>query len=193
MDRRHLIAAVARGEVIAIPTDTVYGFAARPDLPGAVEAIFRLKGRPDSKPLPVLGSSLEQLRAVAVIDGPAERVAERFWPGGVTIVVPRAGGFDHDLGGDELTTVAVRVPAHPETQSLLAETGPLAVTSANRSGEPAMSDAQAVAKAFPDVPLLDGGPGGGEPSTVISLIDEPHVLRPGSSTPELLRFLGSEL
>lgn len=189
MDTLTLVAALDRGQVIAIPTDTVYGFAVKPDVSGAVAAVFVLKGRPDTKPLPVLGADIEQLRKIAVIEGLAERVAREFWPGGVTIVLPRAEGFDHDLGGDERSTVAVRVPSHPATQELLSATGPLAVTSANRSGEPPASEAAAVARAFPDVPLLDGGPGGGEPSIVVSLVGEPRLLRPGAGAPELLRFL----
>lgn len=189
MDTRDLIEILDSGGVIAIPTDTVYGFAVRPDIPSAVKEVFALKGRPPEKPLPVLTGTLQQAAAIARFDARAVAVAERFWPGPVTIVVPRDPSFTHDLGGDERDTVAVRIPSHSATQELLGLSGPLAVTSANRSGEPAAADPADVARGFPEVPLLDGGRGEGEPSTVVDLTGEPRILRPGPQAAAVLRAL----
>jgi L-threonylcarbamoyladenylate synthase len=174
------------GEVVVIPTDTVYGLAARPDLPLAVSAIFALKGRPGDKPLPILGGSVSQLESVAVFDGGARLLAETFWPGGLTIVLPRAPGFDHDLGGTG-STVAVRVPDSELALRVLGMTGPLAVTSANVSGRPPAATGEEARAYFEDVPLLEGGTAGGRASTTISLIGGLTVLREGEVTEEALR------
>ena len=178
------VAALRRGRLVVIPTDTVYGLAALPAAPGAVRALFELKGRPDDKPIPVLGANLESLRSVAVIEGAAERCALAFWPGPLTLVLPRAEGFDHDLGGTEDGTVAVRVPATQVARSLLREVGPLAVTSANLSGRPAANTVAEARAVFGDsvAVFVDGGPGGGRASTVVSLVGEPRVLRAGAVT-----------
>lgn len=184
------IADVLRGGGVAvIPTDTVYGIAALPELRDAVGTIFRLKGRPADKPLPVLGASVASLAAVAVLDERAQRLAEHYWPGPLTIVVRRAANFDADLGGTNDNTVAVRVPESRLALELLGLTGPLAVTSANLSGAPPCADAASARELWPDVPVLDDGPAGGEPSTVLSLIGAPEVLRAGAlDAHELLAF-----
>jgi tRNA threonylcarbamoyl adenosine modification protein (Sua5/YciO/YrdC/YwlC family) len=173
--------SLANGAVAIIPTDTVYGIAASLEEPGAVERIFELKGRPASKPLPVLGASLDALRTIAVFDTEAEALARKHWPGPLTLVLERAPGFDVDLGGDASATVAVRVPDRGVTLELLEITGPLAVTSANRSGEePASTPAEALAAFGLDVPLLDDGPLAGEVSTVLSLASGRTILREGA-------------
>lgn len=182
--------ALSAGEVIAIPTDTVYGLAVRADVEGAVRSIFELKDRPEDKPLPVLAADLGALEAVARFDDRARGLVKRFWPGPLTVVLPRVEGFTADLGGDERTTVAVRVPEHPLARALLELSGPLAVTSANLSGESAVSTAGEVRAIFPDVPVLDGGPGAGEPSTVVSLIGPPKILRNGAVTSSSLGIVG---
>ncbi|MEA2459948.1 MAG: L-threonylcarbamoyladenylate synthase [Actinomycetota bacterium] len=185
---REVLTALAEGGVAAIPTDTVYGLAARPDLADAVEKIFVLKGRPPEKPLPVLGASVDQLRGVVRFDDDAERLADSFWPGGLTIVLPRADGFDFDLGGEGADTVAVRIPRHSLALALLRETGPLAVTSANPSGEPPAATPSAVRAYFDDeVPILDGGAAAGEASTTISLAGGLKVLRAGEISEVELR------
>ena len=174
--------SLAAGDVIVVPTDTVYGLACLPRLPDAVRRIFELKGRPDAKPLPVLGATLDSLSSVAEFDERATRLARRHWPGPLTLVLPRAEGFTYDLGGDDLTTVAVRVPKHETILELLTSSGPLAVTSANRSGEPPATNIDEARSVFGDGPAayVDGGTCRGAPSTVLSLIEAPTVLREGS-------------
>ena len=176
------------GQVVAIPTDTLYGLAALPAKPEAVDEIFRLKGRPGSKALPVLGASIEDLESVVTFDDDAVKLARAFWPGGLTIVLPRTPSFAHDLGGGPASTVAVRVPRAEKTLQLLDSTGPLAVTSANRSGEPAASTAAEVGAYFgSSFPVVDGGPAGGEPSTTVTLEGGLEVLRAGAVSEEALR------
>ena len=178
------VAALRAGEVVVIPTDTVYGLAALPSVPGAVERIFEVKRRRPEKPLPVLGSSLEQLGEVAVFDDAARVVASAFWPGAVTLVLRRAKGFTYDLGAGAEDTVAVRVPDHHLALRLLERCGPLAATSANISGEPAattVDEARAALGAAVRV-YLDGGIPAGTASTVVSLVDGLTVFREGTIT-----------
>ena len=174
--------ALRTGRLVVIPTDTVYGVAASPADASAVQAIFRLKGRPADKPLPVLGADIGSLRSVATFDERAERMAARFWPGPLTLVLPRATGFDADLGGKDGGSVAVRVPASEVARSLLADSGPLAVTSANLSGAPDSSTVAEARAALGDAVAvyLDGGPSEGTPSTVVSLIGDLAILRGGA-------------
>lgn len=180
-----VLEALRSGGVAVIPTDTVYGLACLPRLREAVERIFALKGRPDNKPLPVLGDGIEALKAVAAFDRRAEELARRFWPGPLTLVLARHPGFTHDLGGDDLATVAVRVPQSEVALELLGEIGPLATTSANRSGEPPATSADEARSIFGDeVAYLDGGPCRGLPSTVLSLVGSPRVLREGALAPD---------
>ena len=182
-DLKAAIEALEQGLLVVMPTDTVYGIAARPDLPAGVGAIFEAKGRPTEKALPVLGHDYGALTAVARLDDRAAKLAERFWPGPLTVVVPRAEGFDHDLGGVQDGTVAVRVPASELARTLLAATGPLAVTSANLSGSSPAQTVDEAKAAFGDrvAVYLDDGPSGVEPSTVISLVGDPTILREGAA------------
>jgi len=184
-------AALMRGEVVVIPTDTVYGIAASPSDTRAVDAIFAVKGRERAKALPVLGASREDLAAVASFDARAGHLAARFWPGPLTLVLPRAPSFTADLGGTDDATVAVRVPRHPLTLDILRRCGPLAVTSANRSGEPAPSTAEEARAALRghDIVIVDGGAGGSEPSTIVSLVDGFEVLREGALPLDVLENL----
>lgn len=177
-----VIEALRSGGVVVIPTDTVYGLACLPRLGDAVQAIFELKGRPDDKPLPVLGDGIGALETVAVFDDRATELARRFWPGPLTLVLPRNASFTHDLGGDDMTTVAVRVPQNEVALELLSEAGPLATTSANRSGDPPATSAREAKEIFGDEvsAYVDGGPCRGLPSTVLSLIGPPRVLREGA-------------
>ncbi|MDQ3955366.1 MAG: L-threonylcarbamoyladenylate synthase [Actinomycetota bacterium] len=171
--------ALGAGHVAVIPTDTVYGLAGLPTNPGAVARIFSLKGRLQDKPLPVLGNGVIQLEAVARFDDLALRLAEAFWPGPLTIVLPRAPGFAADLGGSQPDTVAVRVPDRELCLSLLGATGPLAVTSANLSGRPPATTAEQARGLFDSIPVLDGGACDGSPSTIVSLVGSPKILRSG--------------
>jgi L-threonylcarbamoyladenylate synthase len=175
-------AALAAGEVVGIPTDTVYGLAVDPSRRGAVDALFALKGRPGSVEIPVLVADVVQADAIAVLEGPARRLVQRCWPGALTVVVARRAGVDWPLGGDG-TSIGVRCPAHPLVRSLCAAVGPLAVTSANLHGEPPLHDAGSVHGAFGDVlgAVVDGGTCAGRPSTVVDLRVEPaRCLRQGA-------------
>ena len=125
------------GQLVAVPTETVYGLAARADSEAAVAAIFAAKGRPDFNPLIVHVASLAMARALARFDGRAELLARRYWPGPLTLVVPLqpASGIVPAVTAG-LPTVALRMPDHPALQDLLHELAlPLAAPSANRSGE----------------------------------------------------------
>ena len=175
------IETLQAGDLAVIPTDTVYGLAA--GLSGAaISRIFEAKGRPESKPLPVLVGSLEQAESVAIVDDRARRLAQRFWPGPLTLVLTRAIGFDVDLGGDEKRTVAVRVPKHRLALDVLRAVGPLAVTSANLSGAPPAATISEARDAFGDAvaAYLDGGRCTGLPSTIVFLAGERRILREGA-------------
>lgn len=169
--------AIEGGAMVIVPTDTVYGIAARPE---AAAAIFDVKKRPREKALPVLGLDAAQLAAVAELDDGARALARKHWPGPLTLVVPRNADFTADVGGTNDRTVAVRVPAHPVALRLLAVTGPLAVTSANVSGEPPATTYEEACALAPELPCLDGGRCDGMPSTVFNLVGEPRVLREGA-------------
>ena len=186
----HLLA----GRLAVIPTDTVYGLAAHLDHPPAIQDIFTAKGRPPEKPIPVLGADLEQLASIAQFDERAKKLAARFWPGPLTIILPRVEGFDVDLGGDERRTVGVRVPKEPRTLELLRHTGPLAVTSANRSGEKEATTIEDARVALGDsaTAYLDGGRCVGTPSTIVFLVGERRLLREGPIPSALVTQILSE-
>jgi len=134
--------AVSRGALVVLPTDTVYGIGADAFSPTAVEALLDAKGRGRQSPPPVLVAGLATLRAlVAEVPEPVERLVEAFWPGGLTIVLPAQPSLAWDLG-DTHGTVAVRMPADRIALELLEETGPLAVSSANLTGQSAAVRAQ---------------------------------------------------
>jgi tRNA threonylcarbamoyl adenosine modification protein (Sua5/YciO/YrdC/YwlC family) len=166
--------ALRAGSVVALPTDTVYGLAVDPWQPEAVARLFSLKERPPDVALPVVIGGLDQAGPLTGrLTGSARRLADQYWPGPLTLVVPRAEGFDADLGGPPTArrTVGVRWPDHPLIQALCRELGPLALTSANRHGAPPATTALDVMAAFPgpgdlDV-ILDGGVCDGVPSTVV--------------------------
>jgi tRNA threonylcarbamoyl adenosine modification protein (Sua5/YciO/YrdC/YwlC family) len=166
--------ALADGSVVAVPTDTVYGLAADPCRPEAVERLFALKQRPADVALPVLVAGLDQVDALArPLETAAQALAERFWPGPLTLVVPRRPGFAVDLGGRRSAgrTVGIRWPDHQLVQELCRRLGPLAVTSANIHGSAPATTADQVAQAFAGagqpVVILDGGVCDGVPSTVV--------------------------
>jgi L-threonylcarbamoyladenylate synthase len=176
------VRALAQGQPVAIPTDTVYGLAVDPFRPGATDRIFAVKRRPRDVSLPVLVTGVEQALslATAVPDLALELMAA-YWPGPLTLVLPARAGLEADLGDDELT-VGVRSPDHPVPQALCAATGPLATTSANRHGSPPLVSAEEVAAAFGDSVsvVLDGGICTGSPSTVVDCTgQELKLLREG--------------
>ena len=179
------------GRAIVMPTDTVYGLAVMPGIPGAIDELFRIKGRPEEKPVAILGATARGLSGVASFEQRARLVAERFWPGPLTLVLPRAPGFNVPLGPMTARGVGVRVPDSAPALELLGFTGVLAVTSANRSGEsPAttVQKARAVFESRVDV-YIDGGPCSGRPSSVVSLVDGPELLRPGPVSIESIHEL----
>jgi L-threonylcarbamoyladenylate synthase len=187
------VAAAQRGALVVLPTDTVYGIGTRPDDPAATAQLFEAKERPRDLTLPVLVASREEARAIAVFDQRAERLADVAWPGPLTIVLPRTDASrSWDLGADR-EGIGVRIPSHPLARSVLAATGPLAVTSANRSGEPPARTCEELVLTFGDrvaIYLCQEEPLEGRASTVVDLRGEPSVLREGEfSEAELLRVL----
>ncbi len=174
--------ALASGQIVALPTDTVYGLAADPFATGAADRLFRVKRRPREVDLPVLVSGEEQaLELATAVPLLARRLMARFWPGALTLVLPRQPDLRADLGTDE-ATVGVRCPDHPVPIALCRAHGPLATTSANRHGEPTPPTAPEVASVFGDSVsvVLDGGPCEGAPSTVVDCTGtEPKLLREG--------------
>lgn len=175
-------AALRRGAVVGLPTDTVYGLAADPFSREGVALLFSLKGRPAIKPIPILAASVEQAAGVGIVEGPARAAAARHWPGALTAVVPRAPGLPDWIGDPGRDSVGIRVPAHPTALALLAEAGPLAVTSANLTGRPPALDETGARAIFADgvAVYLPGRGGGGDPSTVVDFTGRaPRVLRAG--------------
>ena len=177
------------GELVAFPTDTVYGIGCRTGDPAALERIFAAKRRHPDKAVPWLVAGPDDVASAGFqLDDRATQLAERFWPGALTLVLP---------GGDGQATQAFRVPAHDAALALLAATGPLAVSSANRSGEPEALDADDVAIAFADADepsaILDGGRvPGGVASSVLDLSGPvARLLRDGGvSRAELEALIG---
>jgi L-threonylcarbamoyladenylate synthase len=188
------VRALAQGLPIGIPTDTVYGLAADPFRPGAADRIFAAKRRPRDVNLPLLVSGVDQALAVSTaVPDVALELMRRYWPGALTLVIPAKPGLGADLGEDELT-VGVRSPDHPVPLALCAASGPLATTSANRHGEPALTTAEAVAESFGEtVPVvLDGGTCAGSPSTVVDCTGrELKLLRDGRIPWEELQALAA--
>lgn len=175
-------AELRAGGLIVTPTDTVYGLAADAFAKDATARIFALKQRPRSLPLPVLVARPRTAWALAAsVPNAAVELAAAFWPGPMTIIIP-AGEMDWDLGAAD-GTLAVRMPAHPDLLALLEEVGPLAVTSANRTGQPTSPYAEGCAAVFgAEVGVyLDGGRAPADTgSTIVDVTGpEPRVLRAG--------------
>ena len=176
------VRALSQGLPIGIPTDTVYGLAADPFVPGASDRIFEAKRRPRDVSLPVLVDSVDQALSLATgVPDVALTLMHRFWPGALTLVIPIRPGLGADLGDDEIT-IGVRCPAHRVPRALCTAAGPLATTSANRHGSPTLTTAAEVAAEFGEsVPVvLDAGTCAGAPSTVVDCTGlEPKLLRQG--------------
>jgi L-threonylcarbamoyladenylate synthase len=193
---REARAAISRGDLVVLPTDTVYGIAADAFQPDAVQRLLDAKGRGRGAPPPVLVPTRETLDALAeTVPVAVEILAEAFWPGALTFVLPARPSLAWDLG-ETNGTVALRMPDERIALELLAETGPLAVSSANRTGEPPATNAEdAVEQLGDDVAVyLDGGPTPGPvPSTIIDATALAagtgllRILRHGLITEEQLR------
>ncbi len=175
--------------LVAFPTDTVYGVGALVFREAAVQRLYRVKGRSTDKAIAVLvAHNADLLNIAGVLTRSAQRLADKFWPGPLTLVVPKHPSLPQAVSA--LPTVGVRQPDHPLMRQLLALTGPLAVTSANRSGEPNTLTAQEVLAQLDgriDL-ILDGGRvNGGVPSTVVDCTgDEPVILRAGPVSAEAI-------
>jgi L-threonylcarbamoyladenylate synthase len=185
------VAAVHRGELVVLPTDTVYGIGADAFSPAAVTSLLTAKGRGRSMPPPVLVGSVRA--AVALVDdlGPyGKDLVDEFWPGGLTLVCRATPTLMWDLG-DSRGTVAVRMPLHPVALELLRETGPLAVSSANLSGSPSATTAAEAEDQLGEsvsVYLDDGRCASAVASTIVDLTGpEPRLLRQGVISMERLR------
>jgi L-threonylcarbamoyladenylate synthase len=187
-------AVLERGGLLVYPTETLYAVGARALDPAAGARVRDAKGRADDMPLPLIAADLEQARALGgAWPEEAARLAARFWPGPLTLVLPAARGLPVQVtaGGG---TVAVRVPGRALPRRLCQAAGPLISTSANRSGEPpATRCADALASLGSAVELaLDGGPCAGAPSTIVDLSSGvPRILREGAiPRAEVLAVLG---
>lgn len=172
--------ALERGDVVVIPTDTVYGLAADPKSVTAMQALFALKERPEGVPIAVLVNSVTQAGEIVVISRVVETLAAAHWPGALTIVASAVE--DHGLHIGSSTTVGVRLPDDDFVQAVTARFGPIAATSANRHGEPTITDPRDLAAAFGasvEV-IIDGGVLGGIASTVVDATSDAFlVLRQG--------------
>ena len=184
------VRAVSRGQAIILPTDTVYGIGCDAFAPAAIAAVLAAKGRDRQTPPPVL------IASVAAVDGLARAIPEAarelmaaFWPGPLTIVVQAQPSLAWDLG-DTGGTVALRVPNHPTALALLARTGPLAVTSANRTGQPPATTADEAERALGEsvAVVLDAGPSPvGEASTIVeATTPQLRILRAGALSREAI-------
>ena len=191
---------IRSGALVAFPTETVYGLGADATNGEAVARVFEAKNRPTFNPLIVHVLGLEQAIIIGTFSPVARRLTEAFWPGPLTLVVPRTANSEvSDLVSAGLPTVALRSPDHPVARALLAEAQrPLAAPSANRSGHVSATRAEHVAADLGGKAalILDGGPTTlGLESTVISLVDDtPVLLRPGAVTVEAIEeVLGTRL
>ena len=190
-------AAIGRGELVLLPTDTVYGVAADAFTPAAVTRLLAAKNRGRGMPVPVLVGEASTLGGLVLrTPAVATRLAQHFWPGGLTLVVEHAPSLAWDLGDAE-GTVAVRLPDDDLTRDLLRRTGPLAVSSANRSGRPAATTAQEADQQLGEhaAVVLDGGSrAGSAASTIVDCTGPvPRVLRVGAIPVERLREVVPEL
>ena len=194
--------AIAKAQLVVLPTDTVYGIAADAFIPHAVEALLAAKGRGRQSPPPVLMPSAATIDALASsVPEQVRALAQTFWPGGLTIIVDAQPSLAWDLGETD-GTVALRVPAHPIALELLKETGPLAVSSANLTGQPAAQNAaQALEQLGDSVEVyLEGGASDSTPSTILDVTPiqrgtgAARILRDGAvSAAALRKVLGADL
>jgi L-threonylcarbamoyladenylate synthase len=185
------MSAVLKGALVVLPTDTVYGIGADAFRPTAVDSLLSAKGRGRDMPPPVLVGSVRAASALVEDLGPyGQELVDEFWPGGLTLICRSSRSLKWDLG-ETKGTVAVRMPQDPVALELLAQTGPMAVSSANLTGQPAAISADGAREQFGDLVevYLNGGPCEADlPSTIVDLTGEmPRLLRPGVVTIGRLR------
>lgn len=188
-------AALARGGVVVVPTETVYGLAVSPSDPGAVERLYALKGREPGKPLQVLVDGAAGIGRFGLPSEDADALAAAFWPGPLTLVVRAAPTAPASVVSDG--TIGLRAPDHPAARALIDAAGPVAATSANRAGEPTPTDVASIRALFGtgvDV-YLDGGRIEGSGSTVVDVTGaHPIVLREGPITADAVsRAVGKSI
>ncbi len=180
---------IRRGNIVAIPTETVYGLAADSGNALAIKKTFELKGRPSDNPLIVHISDADEIASFSDFKSPdVERLTDKFWPGPLTIILPRKHSV-MDIITAGLESVALRMPDHADTLALLKQCGPVTAPSANRSGRPSPTRPQHVMDDLgEDFPVVDGGECEiGIESTVVDLTsEEPTILRPGKISAEEL-------
>jgi tRNA threonylcarbamoyl adenosine modification protein (Sua5/YciO/YrdC/YwlC family) len=188
---------VSSGQLVVLPTDTVYGVGANAFDSAAINELLVAKGRVRDMPVPVLVGSWTTIEGlVSVVSQRTWDLIEAFWPGGLTLVVEHAPSLAWDLG-DTRGTVAVRMPLHPVAIELLEQTGPMGVSSANKSGQPAAMDAEQAQEQLGDAVAvyLDGGAvRTGVASTIVDVTAEvPKILRAGAITADELRRVVSDI
>lgn len=191
--REQAISVLRAGGVVAVPTDTVYGIAVALDTPGGIERLFAAKRRPPDKAIALLLADVEQATSIGELTPAATALARAFWPGGLTLVVPRREDvpLPAALTGDALApgaipTVGLRVPDHDAPRALARALGPLPTTSANRSGEPELPDADSIEAELGGALdlILDGGMAAGGPaSTVVDCTGPEPVIRRAGAIP----------
>lgn len=189
--RAEAVELLRAGLIVAVPTDTVYGIAADLALPDAIERLFAAKRRPPEKAVAVLLADMAQAETLGNITPHARVLGERFWPGGLTLVLPvRPGAVLPRVLAAGAPTIGVRVPDHDAPRAIARSLGPLPTTSANVSGEVDARDAQEIAARLGDAIALviDGGPiHGGPASTVVDCTwDLPVIRREGAIPAELI-------
>lgn len=202
-------AALKRGELVVIPTDTVYGVAADAFSAAAVQRLLDAKGRDRTAPPPVLVPGLPTLDALAeVVPDEVRALVDEFWPGGLTVILRARSTLDWDLG-ETRGTVALRMPSHRVALELLAETGPLAVSSANKTGQPAATTAAEAEEQLGDAVevYLEAGPSAeayapehqrsGSTIVDVTALDQPdgklRIVRHGViPDEEIIRVVGAE-
>lgn len=194
---REAASAVRRGELVVLPTDTVYGIGADAFSSEAVTDLLQAKGRGRNMPTPVLIGSPNTLHGLVTdFSEMAWELVDAFWPGALTLVTRHQPSLQWDLG-DSRGTVAVRMPLHPVAIELLTEVGPMAVSSANFTGHPAPETCDAAQEMLGDSVsvYLDGGPTPGNvPSSIVDVTGKvPVLLREGALSPEELRKVVPDL
>ncbi|WP_197321629.1 L-threonylcarbamoyladenylate synthase [Saccharomonospora sp. NB11] len=195
---RAAVSAARSGRLVVFPTDTVYGIGADAFDPEAVAALLRAKNRGPDMPAGVLVGSWSTIDGLVLgLSRHARTLVEAFWPGDLSIVVPHAPSLQWNLGSTR-GTVMLRMPLHPVALELLREVGPMAVSSANVSGQPPASDAEEARRQLGEsvAVYLDGGPSGDPvPSTIVDLTgDRPSLLREGAVSAEAVsEALGMEI